>query len=204
MTSERSAVTTRTRILEAAHKEIYEHGYQGMRIDAILQKTNLAKGALYHYFPNKLALGYAVVEELLLEQFQTTWNEFAKTYPDPLTAIQQLFIVKAKNYRHEQTFKGCPLNNLNQEMAAIDEGFHQRLERVMTTIYDSIVSALEKGQQQGQVRTDIDPTKISMFIMACYQGIMGTAKCLQAPEILGDLFGTLNEYIDTLRAPKHN
>jgi hypothetical protein len=41
-----------------------------------------------------------------------------------------------------------------------------------------------------------------MFIFSSYQGIMGAAKCMQAPELLIDLFGTLNDYIDTLRAAK--
>lgn len=203
MVTERNAEHTRSRILDAAHEEIYENGYQGMRIESILQKTNLAKGALYHHFPNKLSLGYAVVEEILLQNFQTSWNGFVVQYPNPLTAIQQLFLWKADNYKHEQRFKGCPLNNLNQEMATIDQGFHERLEMVMGKISQSFVIALERGQQQGDVRTDINPTKIAMFIMASYQGIMGAAKCMQAPELLGDLFGTLNDYIDTLRIPGH-
>lgn len=108
---------------------------------------------------------------------------------------------KAESYRNELCFKGCPLNNLNQEMAAIDKGFHERLERVMQSIFQSMVSALENGQQQGEVRADINPRNIAMFIMASYQGIMGTAKCMQAPELLTDLLGTLNDYIDTLRPP---
>ncbi|EIK44321.1 putative transcriptional regulator [Cellvibrio sp. BR] len=201
MATERNAEQTRTRILEAAHEEIYQNGYQGMRIEAILQKTNLAKGALYHHFPNKLALGYAVVDEILMEHFHNNWNEFRQQYPDPLTAMQQLFLWKAEKYRDEQCFKGCPLNNLNQEMAAIDAGFHARLEMVMEAIYQAIVQALELGQQQGDVRADINPTRIAMFIMASYQGIMGAAKCMQAPELLSDLFSTLNDYIDTLRTP---
>lgn len=199
MATERNAEHTRTRILEAAQEEIYQNGYQGMRIEAILQKTNLAKGALYHHFPNKLALGYAVVDEILMEHIQTNWNEYACKYPNPLTAIQQLFLSKAECYKNEECFKGCPLNNLNQEMAAIDQGFHERLEKAMELIHQSIVGSLERGQLQGDVRKDINPSKIAMFIMASYQGIMGAAKCMQAPELLGDLFETLNDYIDTLR-----
>lgn len=201
MATERNAEQTRTRILEAAQAEIYENGYQGMRIEAILQKTQLAKGALYHYFPNKLALGYAVVDELLMDHVRHNWSEFVHKYPNPLTAMQQFFLWKADNYKNEECFKGCPLNNLNQEMAAIDQGFHERLERVMDAIHQSIVCSLEQGQQQGDVRKDINPAKIAMFIMASYQGIIGAAKCMQAPHLLVDLFGTLNEYIDTLRAP---
>ncbi len=202
MATERNAEQTRTRILEAAREEICQNGYQGMRIDAILQKTNLAKGALYHYFPNKLALGYAVVDEVLMGHFQTVWEDFFQQHNNPLTTLQQMFVYKAESFQNADCFNGCPLNNLNQEMAAIDDGFHQRLERVFENVHMTIVRALEKGQVDGLVRKDINPVRISMFIFSSYQGIMGAAKCMQAPELLSDLFGTLNDYIDTLRAPE--
>jgi len=202
MATERNAEQTRTRILEAAREEIFQNGYQGMRIDAILQKTKLAKGALYHYFPNKLALGYAVVDEVLMGHFQTVWEENLLLHKNPLTTLQQMFVYKAQSFQNAAAFNGCPLNNLNQEMAAIDDGFHQRLEKVFENAHMTIVHALEQGQVDGLVRKDINPVRISMFIFSSYQGIMGAAKCMQAPELLGDLFGTLNDYIDTLRAPE--
>lgn len=199
MVTERNAEQTRSRILEAAYEEIYENGYQGMRIDAILQKTALAKGALYHHFPNKLALGYAVVEEILMGHFEEVWQGFLAQEKNPLTALQKLFMWKAETYQTEESFNGCPLNNLNQEMSAIDEGFHERLHMVMNSIMFTIVNALKQGQSDELVRADIDAEKIAMFILSSYQGIMGAAKCMQAPQILPDLFGTLNDYIDTLR-----
>lgn len=202
MVTERNAEQTRSRILEAAYEEIYENGYQGMRIDAILQKTNLAKGALYHHFPNKLALGYAVVDEVLMGYFEEVWRGFLEQDNDPLTALQKLFHSKAEHFQSEDTFNGCPLNNLNQEMSAIDEGFHERLHLVMESTLSTLVQALQQGQQDHIVRTDINVEKISLFLLSSYQGIMGTAKCLQAPQILSDLFGTLNDYIDTLRLPQ--
>lgn len=202
MTTERNAEQTRTRILEAAREEIFQNGYQGMRIDSILQKTNLAKGALYHHFPNKLALGYAVVDEVLMGHFQRVWEEFFQQHKDPLTTLQQMFVYKAESFQNAVSFNGCPMNNLNQEMAAIDDGFHQRLEKVFENAHMTIVNALKEGQSNGIVRKEIDPIKISMFIFSSYQGIMGAAKCMQAPELLIDLFGTLNDYIDTLRAAK--
>jgi TetR/AcrR family transcriptional repressor of nem operon len=204
MATERNAEQTRTRILEAAREEIFQNGYQGMRIDAILQKTKLAKGALYHYFPNKLALGYAVVDEVLMGHFQTVWEENLLLHKNPLTTLQQMFVCKAQSFQNAAAFNGCPLNNLNQEMAAIDDGFHQRLEKVFENAHMTIVHALKQGQADGLVRKDIDPVKISMFVFSSYQGIMGAAKCMQAPELLVDLFGTLNDYIDTLRAPEKN
>ena len=199
MSLERNAEQTRSRILDAAFDEIYQNGYQGMRIDAILQKTQLAKGALYHHFPNKLSLGYAVVEEIILTHFQETWNNFLTQEQNPLTAMQKLFAWKSECMKNENCFNGCPLNNLSQEMSALDEGFHQRLLNVMNTIIGAITDALAKGQEDGYVRSDINPRKTALFLHCCYQGIMGTAKCMQAPQLLEEMFGSLVEHIDTLR-----
>jgi TetR/AcrR family transcriptional regulator, transcriptional repressor for nem operon len=202
MVTERNPEQTRTRILEAAHEEIYQNGYQGMRIEAILQKTSLAKGALYHHFPNKLALGYAVVDEILMAHFEEVWNQFLDENPDPLTAMQKLFAWKSECYQENACFNGCPLNNLTQEMSALDSGFHQRLRKVMEAIINSISSALVQGQADGYVRKDLNAHQAALFLHCCYQGIMSTAKCMQAPQLLPDLFSTLVGYIDTLRA-KH-
>ena len=57
--------SARSRILRAAFEEIYRHGYQGTRVDAILAETGLTKGAFYHHFSSKQDLGYAVVDEFL-------------------------------------------------------------------------------------------------------------------------------------------
>ena len=199
MVTERNPEQTRTRILEAAHEEIYQNGYQGMRIEAILQKTSLAKGALYHHFPNKLALGYAVVDEILTAHFDEIWNQFLDENKDPLTAMQKLFEWKAECLQEESCFNGCPLNNLIQEMSALDPGFHARLRKVMETIITAITNALALGQEDGYVRKDIEARQAALFLHCCYQGIMSTAKCMQAPELLPDLFSTLISYIDTLR-----
>lgn len=190
---------TRMRILEAAHEEIYENGFQGLRIEAILQKTQLAKGALYHYFPSKLSIGYAVVDEIILGHFMQFWQEFLKPGEDPITGLQKMFLFKAQCYLSEKTFNGCPCNNLAQEMAAIDEGFKERLQNVMMTIHKAVSDAFLEGQSNGFVKKDLDPNNAALFLLSSYQGIMGAAKCMQAPELLTQLFTTLNSYLDTLR-----
>ena len=61
----RDAEATRARLLDVAFSEIYQHGYQGLRVDALLAMARLTKGAFYHHFPSKTALGIAVIDELL-------------------------------------------------------------------------------------------------------------------------------------------
>ncbi len=192
--------STRERILRAAHEEMYEHGYQGLRIDAVLKKTQLAKGALYHYFPNKLAVGYAVLDEVIMAHFQQSWEEFLAESNDPLKAAKDFFNKKYVDIVSGECSNGCPLTNLVQEMSTLDEGFHQRLKAVMKTIVDIVSAALEQGQLDGIVRKDINTQKISAFLLSSYQGIMGVAKCMQSTGLAEDLFESLCEYVDSLYA----
>jgi len=191
--------TTRFRILQAAHEEMYEHGFQGLRIDAVLKKTQLAKGALYHYFPTKLALGYAVLDEVIMGFFQENWREFLGASNDPLQALKGFFKKKCDDIQSGDCTNGCPLTNLVQEMSTQDEGFHQRLKEVMKNIVCWVSAGLKQGQVDGIVRSDIDTIKIATFLLSSYQGIMGTAKCMQSMELAFGLFDTLGEYIESLR-----
>ena len=56
---------TRSKILEAAYQEIHVQGFQSASMSEILLKAGVTKGALYHHFENKMALGYAVVDEVV-------------------------------------------------------------------------------------------------------------------------------------------
>jgi TetR/AcrR family transcriptional regulator, transcriptional repressor for nem operon len=199
LSHESISFSARERILQAAYEEIYEHGFQGFRIDALLKKTQLAKGALYYYFPTKLALGYAVVDECIMGFFQQNWNEFLGASRDPLQAIKNFFQKKCSDMQQVESFKGCPLNNLIQEMSTLDQGFHQRLQAVTLNIVTSVADALQQGQTDGIVRKDINPQKTARFILSSYQGIMGATKCMQSLALMEELFDTLGGYVESLR-----
>lgn len=190
---------TRMRILQAAHEEMYEHGFKGLRIEAVLKKTQLAKGALYHYFPTKLSLGYAVVDEVIVDYFKQNWDDFLNASNDPLQALKDFFQKKCADVESGECANGCPISNLIQEMSTQDAGFHQRLQNLVETIVTVVATALHQGQNDGIVRADIEPKKISIFLLSAYQGIMGVVKCMSSPGLPNDLFDSLGDYIDTLR-----
>lgn len=57
------AERTRAAILAAAAAEFDEHGYEGARLDRIVQRTGSTKGAVYFHFRSKLDLARVLVEE---------------------------------------------------------------------------------------------------------------------------------------------
>lgn len=194
-----SVESTRERILHAAYEEMYEHGYQGLRIDAVLKRTQLAKGALYHYFPNKLSLGYSVLDEVIVKHFQDIWKQSLDESNDPLNALKAFFEQKFVDIQIGECVNGCPLTNLVQEMSTLDEGFQQRLKAVMFEIVETVAKALYHAQIEGKVRKEINAKTIATFLLCSYQGVMGATKCMQSVELARELFDELCNYVETLR-----
>ncbi|MFK5947192.1 MAG: hypothetical protein QM500_00285 [Methylococcales bacterium] len=50
MKTERNPENTRNRIIQAAFQEMHKHGYQGMRIDQVLKRTDLKFPVLMYIF----------------------------------------------------------------------------------------------------------------------------------------------------------
>ena len=197
---ERNPEATRKRILEAAFMEIYRKGFQGMRLDDVLNTTELTKGALYHHFPNKRALGYAVVDEVILPIMDEMWLEPLKKASDPMQGLIDVVEQLPEMKPPEIIEYGCPLNNLAQEMSPLDEGFRQRLDYVFRLWHDVTEEALERAKHQGKLRESIDSDETATFIMAALEGCIGIAKNAQSIERLRACNRGLVDYLHSLKA----
>src|SRR2546425_1040901 len=183
-----------------AFEEIYRRGFQGASLETILAAAGVTKGALYHHFQDKAALGYAVVDEvvkgLLLERWLTLLEP---SRADPLTALQLTLQHRLASLTSEEVEFGCPLNNLAQEMSPLDEQFRRRLDATFDAWRDGVARALERGQENGTVRKDLDPRKIAAFVVAAAEGSYGLAKSASSRAMLRSNLETLATFLDTLR-----
>ncbi len=191
---------TRQDILEAALWEIYRHGFQGASIDQIVARTGVTKGALYHHFPNKLALGYSVVDEVIRAWITDRWLRPLREAKDPVSGLRNALEEVLASASDEMLSLGCPLNNLMQEMSPLDEGFRQRLQRVGDEWRQGVADQLREGQEAGLVRRDLDPDAMAAFLVASFEGITGVAKNAQDRELARKMVGVLLGIIDGLRA----
>src|ERR1700693_1513959 len=113
-TRRRDPERTRERLLQAASREIYRSGFQSASLDAILASAGVTKGALYHHFENKEALGYAVVEEVVFPNVPSQWVLTLQNVKDPIDTL--IGAVRRLSVRPKDVCGGCELNNLAQEM----------------------------------------------------------------------------------------
>ena len=191
---------TRQHLLQAAFQEMYKSGYQSADLDAILGKAGVTKGALYHHFENKEALGYAVIEEVITAMTREKWLRPLENARNPIDALIGIFATAP--LKMEDIRGGCPLNNLAQEMSSLHEGFRKRIAKGFAIWHDAIANGLREGQKAKQVRHDIDPEETATFIMALYEGYVSLSKNSHDPKLMGSGHNSLIRYLESLRDPR--
>lgn len=190
---------SRRRLLEIAAEEIHENGFQATSVGDILTRAGVSKGALYHHFPSKLALGYAVLEEVFLPDCESRWAP-ALSADDPITGIRELLQEGLINLSDDEIRVGCPINNLAQEMSPIDEGFRLRVSRAIGHWRSDLSAALERGQENGIVASHVDPAQIATLFIASMEGGIGLAKNAQDRALLKECTEGLINLMEGLRA----
>ncbi len=197
---ERRPDDAREALLNAAFAEMYLHGFRATGIDVILGSSGVSKGSLYHHFGNKHGLGYAVVEErvrpLVRERYIQPFRESANP-PEALRRMGQRMEDELRKTGILE--RGCPLNNLIQEMSGVDDGFRVRLESILREWRDTIADGLRRGHAAGTVDRAVDPDEAGTFIVATLMGAVGFAKNARDVLPFGACRRSLERYVETLR-----
>lgn len=193
---------TRERLLQAGYREMYRSGFQSASIDSILAATNVTKGALYHHFESKEALGYAIVEEVVAKLPRDRWFLPLQRSGDknPIDAL--IGVVQAIPTRPQDIKGGCPLVNLAQEMSPLDEQFRKRVETIFRAWQESIATVLRRGQSQGSVRSDLVPDEAATFLIAMVEGYEVLAKNSQDVKVWNMGIRNIVRWLNSLRAPR--
>ncbi len=78
---------TRAHLIEVATRLFAEHGYDGTPIDAVLAESGVSRGSLYHHFPGKEALFWAVLEDVGARVGERG-ADVARDAPDPVAMLR--------------------------------------------------------------------------------------------------------------------
>jgi len=191
---------TRGKILHAAYREIHSNGFQSASLNNILARTGVTKGALYHHFPNKTELGYAVVDEVISRRIYLSFIAPLEDFDDPIEGFIQLIQGAGEAFSLTDIELGCPLSVLAQEMAPIDEGFRLRLMAIYEQWHRSITDVLQRAQRDGLIIESIDPKSMAVTIAAIMEGSLSAAKVAQDLGKLHQCGCGLTQLLNLMRA----
>lgn len=154
----------RAELLLAANKVIADEGYAGASLRKVAKQANYTTGAVTYYFANKDDMFAAVAESLFDEFYQLlegdvenvefrsiveSWLEWTSTHSDNQRVLFQMLA----HARHEPSF------------GKIIQSRYARFRKLLTKL-------LEKGQQVGSVRNDVDAELLADQLSATGDGWM--------------------------------
>jgi TetR/AcrR family transcriptional repressor of nem operon len=189
---------TRAVILEAAFTEIYEHGFQATSIDEIVAKANMTKGAFFSHFHSKYEMGYALVDEVLMEMTLERWIRPVAAYKNPVQGIVTRFKKIIESTPEEHIALGCPLNNLTQEMSSVDQVFKDKLQAVMLLWIEETEKYLRKAQAEGYLKKSVNPRQVAEFIVMVEEGSFAMVKNLRDKKVYWALYESLKQYLESI------
>jgi AcrR family transcriptional regulator len=169
-------------------------GYQGTSIDRIARVAGVTKGAVYYHFRDKEELLFRAVKDTI-GGFET--QVLAEVNPSTDAIVNLRRVVDA-------CFLSATVSNhrrfiITLMVEALDTNprLSAEFRKILRRMRGFLASVLLRGQQDGGIRTDVDPEAAAALIAG---GIMGAEiQHYQDPEEI-DLRRILDTLIDQLAA----
>ncbi|ASK29195.1 TetR family transcriptional regulator [Chryseobacterium sp. T16E-39] len=191
---------TRLNILQKAFELIYSKGYQTTSIDEIIATTQVTKGAFFYHFKTKDEMGLAIINELLKSaSFKNTFITPFQNTDDPLEAIYELMNSLLMKDEFLKVEYGCPASNFTQEMAPWNIEFTKALNDLSKQWESAMISAIEKGKENGQVNKETNSKGVAVFVMSGYWGLRNLGKLENSKSVYLTYLKQLKSYLTTLK-----
>lgn len=165
-------INTRERLVNNAMDLIWKSSYGAVSVDDICKAAKVNKGSFYHYFPSKIDLAIAAMEEAY-EQFRPILDGIFSPSLPPVERFERYVEVGYQTQKEiaEQhgMVCGCPFVSLASEMAPQDEKIRIKTDHIICTHQKYYETALRDMVAEGLLPDDTDvsakASKIYAFIM---------------------------------------
>ncbi|XDD47767.1 TetR/AcrR family transcriptional regulator [Leptospira sp. WS39.C2] len=186
---------TRKLIIESAFALIYQNGFQGVGVREIAEKANLTIGAFFYHFPTKNHVGYAIIDEFLSKGILDRWISPLENFDDPLEGIIQTFKKTFEEWPDEFVSRGCPLNNLGQEMSAIDPEFQRKTKELLSAWIQKSKLFLDKAKKKKILKAKTDTLKLAEFIVTFQEATFAMGKVMNDRSVYDSLYLSFRDHL---------
>ncbi|MEE2901466.1 MAG: TetR/AcrR family transcriptional regulator [Myxococcota bacterium] len=166
----------RQRIIVASTKLMAAKGFDATSIQAIADAVGVRKQSVLYYFSTKESLREAVLEALLLR-----WND---VLPNLLMATAKSGLAKFDSVIDELLeFFARDVDRarlLVREILDRPDEFKNVLRKQAKAWVEIVASFIRKGQESGQIRSNVDPEGYVLQTACVALTALGTAECTSA------------------------
>jgi AcrR family transcriptional regulator len=166
----------RAQLFQAALEVCAEKGYHSTRVDDIVKRAGLSKGALYHHFRSKQDLFLALFESMIrefselmqqtrqqsssaieaLRSSMRLFGQWIEANPDLIRGMMDFYILGAREPRFRQAFIG----------------YYEELVQV-------VVDIVRDGMQNGELDAKLDAERVAWVFITAGDGLFFVHQVLE-------------------------
>lgn len=167
---------TRERILDVATRLMAKNGSRGTSLKRVAAEVGVSPSALFHHFPTKEALLFAVIERQAAIQDGLLW----RYNPDPGLTLFANIADMVRQWKSRPELVGL-VTIMVAENAGEAAPHRESLARIYQDTVQRIRRTFEAAQQRGEMRTDVDARLKAIEMLAFISGLENA--CLINPDI---------------------
>jgi len=129
----RPPLNTKQNLIDTALELIWTHSYGSVSVDDICKAAGVKKGSFYHFFPSKVDLAIAAMEESFAEMKPLYDGIFSADTPPVQRFERMADFILTKQIEAAQKYGqvcGCPCASLGSEMASQEAGIRTKFEDI--------------------------------------------------------------------------
>jgi AcrR family transcriptional regulator len=186
MTTPKTMTDNRARLLHAAEKTTYRHGFGKTALADIAEEARIPVGNIYYYFKTKDQIGGAIID-LRVSRFRKLLQELDQA-ESPKERLCGFVQIKIKN-REELARHGCPVGTLCSELHK-DGG---TVAKKSTVLFTEALAWMEAQFQA--LGKGADSRGLAVHLLSATQGVSVLAHTFHDPGMIEMEAARLKEWI---------
>ena len=184
-----SRQSSRDKIVGAARRLFYTHGFDDTSLGDIAREAGVPKGNFYYHFPSKDDVLRAVLEARRLDT-EGALACWADDHPDPRSRLRR-FVAMITSQRDEIVRYGCPTGSLLTELGKKRDDLRPNALSILNLYVELAVAAFaELGHDEARART------LGIRLLARAQGAIVVAHAYADTEVLERELAEIATWID--------
>ncbi|CAN5864378.1 TetR/AcrR family transcriptional regulator [soil metagenome] len=194
--------TTRDRILNAAERLVITNGFNATTLEAILGEAGASKGAFFHHFASKEALGNALVERyahadaVALEQFMGQAEALSDDPGEQVLHFVRLYEAAAHEISIAQP--GCLFVSFIYERGPGSPRDEDVIVATVELWRNRILEKLEWAAETRPRLADVDLTSLADMVFSTFEGGFILVRATDEPDHLRRQLAHLRHYLELL------
>ncbi|CAM3831147.1 TetR/AcrR family transcriptional regulator [Cohnella lubricantis] len=178
MNREAKKKLTRFRIVEASMELFENQGYESTTVQQIATRADVAKGTFFNYFSSKEDLILELQGSLIRREIENQSGLQGPIMPQLLNGL----LIHARQYPLTQAVTRAVLQGVygSERIGSAQSERSGEFARFLAMI-------IRKGQERGEIRTDLSAEKIAGMAVQCYYGVLMSWVLQSTEETLEDL-----------------